>query len=264
MHTHTALGDYPQYLPGTHPHPEQANSPGWMLLSYGHPVSASSSLPGHTPENAVDENIKTWWSAASTKPSAWFQIDLGEPKSLCAVQINFAEEGITGENRTEGYAQHYLLETSIDGKSWSTLADKRQNPNDVPHDYLELLKPLTVRFVKITDFGTPGGGKFSVRGLRLFGNGDGKAPLSVDQLSVERKQASRREATLIWAPVTQAEGYVVHYGVAPDALWNQFEVRGTNSFAITSLNATPGYWFAVDSFNENGVTPFSGKPLGSP
>lgn len=264
MHTRTVLGDYPQYLPGTRPHPEQGNAPGWMLLSYGKPVSASSSLPEHAPENAIDENIKTWWSAANTKPGEWFQIDLGKLKSVYAVQINFAEEGITGENRTEGYAQRYLLETSIDGKSWSTLVDKRENTKDIPHDYLELTHPLEARYVKITDNGTPGRGKFSLRGLRLFGKGDGKAPAAAQNLNAERKLDSRREVSLSWSPAPNAEGYIIRFGVAPNALWNQFAVRGTNSLHMSSLNATPSYWFSVDSFNENGVTQSKGKPLDLP
>lgn len=181
-----------------------------------------------------------------------------------AVQINFAEEGITGQNRTNDFSQRYLLESSLDGMSWTVLADKRQNTNDTPHDYLELKNPLSARFVRITDAGTPGGGNFSLRGLRLFGNGQGKAPVAVDHLTVERKAESRREALLSWSAVQEAEGYIIRYGVATDALWNQFEVRGTNSLHVTSLNSTPGYWFTVDSFNENGETPFAGKPISTP
>ena len=264
MFTRTVLGDYPQYLPGSRPHPEQGNSPGWMLLSYGKPATASSSLTGHPPGNAVDENIKTWWSAAESKSGEWLQIDLGQPKSLQAVQINFAEEGITGQNRTNDFAQRYLLDSSLDRKSWSILVDKRGNTNDIPHDYLELKNSLSARFVRITDAGTPSGGNFSLRGLRLFGNGDGKAPVAVDHLTIERKAESRREALLSWSAVPEAEGYIIRYGVAPDALWNQFQMRGTNSLRITSLNATPGYWFTVDSFNENGVTPMAGNAIPAP
>ena len=261
MFTRTILGDYPQYLPGTRSQTEKGNSPGWMLLSYGKPVTASSSLPGHPPENAVDENIKTWWSAAGTKPGEWLQIDLGKKESLRAVQVNFAEVGLTGENRTHDFSQRYILETSTDGKNWTVLADKRENLKDVPHDYLELTHPVETRFVRITDFGTPAGGNFSLRGLRLFGNGGGQAPASVDQVSVARQAASRREAAISWTALPDAEGYIIRYGVAPDALLNQFEVRGSHALDINSLNVTPGYWFAVDSFNENGITPFSGKPV---
>ena len=264
MFTPTTLGDYPQFLPGTRPHPETNNTPGWMLLSYGKPVTASSSLPGHAPGNAVDENIRTWWSAAEKKSGEWLQIDLGVPQELRAIQVNFAEEGITGQNRTPDFAQRYLLESSLDGKSWTILADKRENKADVPHDYLELIRPVEARYVRITDFGTPGDGNFSLRGLRLFGKGHEAPPTGVSSVSVERMGESRRTALVNWPSVSGAEGYVVRYGITPETLHNQFEVRGTNSLEITSLNSDPGYWFAVDTFNSSGVTPFTGKPVNAP
>ena len=261
MYTRTVLGDYPQFLPGTHAHPEEGNSPGWMLLSYGKPVTASSSLPGHPPGNAVDENIRTWWSAAGKNPGEWLQVDLGASEELHSIQVNFAEEGITGQNRTPDFAQRYLLECSTDGKKWMTLADKRSNAKDVPHDYLELIRPIEARYVRITDFGTPGNGNFSLRGLRLFGKGHEPVPAAVGSVTVERKPESRRTALVNWPSVLGAEGYIVRYGIAPEALHNQFEVRGTNSLEITCLNSDPGYWFAVESFNPGGVTPFKGTPV---
>jgi hypothetical protein len=216
----------------------------------------------------VDENIRTWWSAAGNKPGEWLQIDLGALKTIHAVQINFAEQGVTAMNRTPEFAQRYLLEFSSDGKSWQTLVDKRANPRDVPHDYLELLKPVTARYLRLTDAGTPGGGNFSVRGLRAFGFGDGKPPAPVEQLTVDRSTEKvpekRRSAQLSWPASSGADGYIVRFGVAPDALWNQYEIRGVTSLILHSLNATPGYWFAVDSFNENGVTEFKGRPVAAP
>lgn len=264
MFTPTTLGDYPQYLPGTRNHPELGNAPGWMLLSHGKPVTASSSLPGHAPEKAVDENIRTWWSAAGKSPGEWLQIDLGAPEELRAAQVNFAEEGINGTNRSSGFAQRYLLESSTDGRSWTVLADRRENIADVPHDYLELNRPVEARYVRITDFGTPGDGNFSLRGLRLFGKGHESAPAAVESVTVERKPESRRSALVTWPNVPAAEGYIVRYGTDAESLRNQFEVRGTNTLEINCLNTEPGYWFAVDSFNPGGVTPSAGKPVPAP
>jgi hypothetical protein len=264
MFTPTTLGDYPQFLPGTRPNPETNNTPGWMLLSYGKPVTASSSLPGHAPGNAVDENIRTWWSAAGKNPGEWLQVDLGASEELRSIQVNFAEEGITGQNHAPGFAQRNLLECSTDGKKWMTLADKRSNAKDVPHDYLELIRPVEARYVRITDFGTPGDGNFSLRGLRIFGKGHEPAPAAVGSVTVERKPESRRSVLVTWPPAPGAEGYIVRYGVAPDALLDQFEVRGTNTLEINCLNTDAGYWFAVDSFNPGGITPFTQSPVAAP
>lgn len=262
--TPTTLGDYPQFLPGIRPHPETNNTPGWMLLSYGKPVTASSSIATHPPESAVDENIRTWWSASGKNPGEWLQIDLGSPEELRAVQINFAEEGIIGPNRIPKFAQKYLVESSLDGKAWTLLGDKKTSSSDTPHDYLELIRPVEARYVRITDFGTPGDGNFSLRGLRLFGRGHETPSTSISSVSVERKPESRRTALVNWPSVPGADGYIVRYGIAPDALRNQFEVRGTNTLEMNCLNSDPGYWFAVDSFNPGGVTPFTGKPVAAP
>ena len=41
---------------------------GWMLLNYQKPVQASSTLGGFQPNLAVDEDIKTYWSAKPEMP----------------------------------------------------------------------------------------------------------------------------------------------------------------------------------------------------
>ena len=40
--------------------------------------TASSCEEGKGPEKAADENVQTWWRAASEKPGEWLQIDLGK------------------------------------------------------------------------------------------------------------------------------------------------------------------------------------------
>ena len=137
------------------------------------------------------------------------------PKTLRALQINFAEQNVIADGRTPGFGQRYLLQYSANGKSWSTLADKQTNTQDVPHDYLELIRPVTARYLKLTDAGTPGGGKFSVRGLRIFGHGAGAPPAAISRLAVQRDASSRRVATLTWPAVPGSDGAIIRYGVAP-------------------------------------------------
>ena len=53
----TYLGDYPRYA-------TNQSLTGWMLLSLQKNTTASSTLSSsHLPALAVDENIRTWWSA---------------------------------------------------------------------------------------------------------------------------------------------------------------------------------------------------------
>ena len=61
-----------------------------MLLNYNKPVQASSTLGEYSPNNAVDESIKTYWSAATADPGEWIQTDLGKVSTVNAIQINYA------------------------------------------------------------------------------------------------------------------------------------------------------------------------------
>ena len=74
MWCNTTFGDYPHYIPDSRftnvPYEANGHSPyftGWMLLNYNKPVQVSSTLGSYHPNNAVDELMKTYWSAATCK-----------------------------------------------------------------------------------------------------------------------------------------------------------------------------------------------------
>jgi hypothetical protein len=190
LHANTELGDWPQFLPGTVKDPLTSNSPKWNLLSFGKPVAVSSLDRGRPAAAAVDENIKTWWAAASDKPGEFLSVDLGQPCQVNAVQINFAENKTTYKGgRKEKFAHRYRLEGSPDGKTWSMLADKSENTADVPHDYIQLKTPAAIRHVRVTNFGPmPGGGTFAIRDLRVFGSSNLPPPAAPDQIKFERQR----------------------------------------------------------------------------
>ena len=50
-------GDWPMSLSGFRQDPWR--DPAWMLLSVGKAVTASSFVPGHEPEKAAEENVRT-------------------------------------------------------------------------------------------------------------------------------------------------------------------------------------------------------------
>ena len=119
---------------------------GWMLLNYKKPVEVSSTLGGYHANNAVDENIKTYWSAASGNKGEWIQTDLANASTVRAIQINYADQDVSVDhlgkiNGGEQYHQ-YKLYYSLDGEKWKILVDKSDNKTDVPHDYVELEKPV--------------------------------------------------------------------------------------------------------------------------
>jgi xylan 1,4-beta-xylosidase len=251
IHANTEFGDYPQYFPGVKADPVKDNFTGWMLLSRNKRARASSTLSRYLVWKAVDDNVKTFWSALTGDPGEWMQVDLGTACEIHAVQVNFGEQGTTPSlvrGRTNPVFEQYTVEVSTDSLSWTMLINKSANTQDVPHDYIELNEPVTARYVRLTNVFTPGGGKFCVRDLRLFGNPDLANRTKLKSAVVQRDAADGRNAKIKWDPVPGADGYVVRYGIAPDKLFNNYMVYDVDSVAIHSLNKGVDYFFEVESF----------------
>jgi xylan 1,4-beta-xylosidase len=253
LHANTLFGDYPQLATG--------GQPGWMLLSYKKRAEASSSLDGFPPVNAFDEDVRTYWSARSDKPGEWLSVNLGKPCRIDAIQVNFAEHEATVLGRAAELYHQYRLESSLDGKNWELLVDKSENRTDVPHDYIQLPDPIVTQHVRIANVHMPGGGPFSIRDLRIFGNGQGKAPAKAPRFEAHRDPTDARDAVVRWEILPDAEGYVVRYGTAPGKLYQNLEIRGKREIALHDLNAETKYYFTVDAFNDCGRTPGTPAPL---
>ena len=249
----TAFGDYPHQVVNKKFHAFNDYQPRWMLLSYNKPVTVSSTLEGHEAANATDEEIRTYWSATTGNQGEWLCVDLEGVKTIGGIQVNFAEEGSTMLGRSNEDYHHYLLEYSLDGKKWKTYADKRKVKANT-HEYIELPKTIKARYIRVTNHHVPSG-KFAVSGLRIFGKGSGKAPQAVTGITAVRNQTDSCQVSLKWAPSASATGYNIRYGIAPDKLYNTYQVMGKSELKINSLNRRQkDYYFAIDAFNENGFT----------
>ena len=255
MFTQTALGDYPMVMP-TGPVDPNTHSPlaGWFVLSTHKACTASSSLPKHDPELASDENVRTWWSAQTGNPDEWFQIDLGNTCTVNAVQVNFAEEGCQTIDPSEDYHAYKIL-VSTDGTNWTTAIDKAANKTCIPHDYVAFDQPLKVRYLKVVNVHAARLGKFALRDLRVFGNAGGAPPAQVTGLTITR-HSDARHVTFSWNPVAGADGYVIHYGVAPDALHLNIQYQGQahSQLTVSCLNRDVKYFYRIDAYNGSGIT----------
>lgn len=258
LHSDTYLGDYPQYLPGFAPPGAENNLFGGMLLSFKKTAGASSTLSGFPPSNAVDENIKTWWSATSANAGEWLRVDLGKGCDVGAIQTNFAEQDITyAGGRGTSFSHKYKVEGAADtAGTWKMLIDKTANTADVPHDYVPLDSIVNVRYIKVTNAGAmPAGGKFAIRDLRVFGNANCSAPAGVASFTVARSASDKRMATVTWAKVAGADGYAIRLGILPNKLYNNYQILSADSTScvIRSLNVGVTYYFAMDSYSACGV-----------
>ncbi len=260
MYANTAFGDYPHYMAsgkradGYSPNGDGGFT-GWMLLNYNKPVTVSSTLGAHSANQAVDEDIKTYWSAKSGEKGEWIISDLGAVSKVMAIQINYADQDVAPEflGKSSGTFHQYRIYASTDGKKWQLIVDKSNNIKDVPHDYIQLDKSVTTRFIKLENIHMPTG-KFAISGLRVFGHGNGNAPAQVDQFMVLRTEKDKRSAWIKWSPVNDAYAYNIYTGTAPDKLYNCIMVYNANEYYYKAMDSKATYYFTIEAINENGIS----------
>jgi hypothetical protein len=288
VYADTYFGDYPTTLPATSRGRAERSGPplgarwsGWHLLSLRKNVSASSCavptpdpetgrVPSYNASMAVDEDIRTWWSAASGDAGEWLQLDLGDECQVSAVQINFADEGSNTLGRLgAGSTYQYFVEvaasanssTTEQGLAWRRLPelDRSDNTLDMPHDYVQLSGNAGFRHIRLTCVRSGAGSLFSVSGLRVFGSCPRPPPAKVKQASVKlaRDALDPRRGVVSWAAAANAQFYIVRYRSAADPTgtpsYHNFQVDGGTSLRINALAVGEEYEFTVDAVNENGV-----------
>jgi xylan 1,4-beta-xylosidase len=251
MYTDAAFGDYPHYLPVKKTDHLKSGFTGWMLLNYNKPVQVSSTLGAYQANNAVDESIRTYWSANSAKAGEWIQTDLGAVSTVHAVQINYADQDAEFLGKQQGIYHQYQLLYSLDGKSWKMLADKSKNKQDVPHDYIELEQPVKARYTKMVNLHMPTG-KFAISGLRVFGLASIAKPVAVKDFIVLRTEGDKRSAWIRWRMNNDAYAYNIYIGTAPNKLYNCIMIYGTNEYWFKGMDKEKTYYFRIEALNENG------------
>ena len=241
--------------------------PKWMLLSCGKRAFASSFEKGREPENATDENVQTWWRAASPQAGQWICVDLGEVMSVHAVQVNFADDPAAcipcpGKMMPESQRERYidmtlaytrtLLEGSADGKKWVVIRDRRETDTDLSHDLTVMEEGLRIRFVRLEIAEVPYHVPACISGLRVFGKGNGRAP---GRAEAECGRISDLDFTVSAKAAGTVTGYLILWGHGPDKLYHSYMVLGKSvrEKRIGGLVKGRSYYVRVDAFNENGI-----------
>lgn len=250
MYTDTYFGDYPRYAPSV-PN-KQGKFKGWMLLSYNKPVAVSSSQQGFDKSALTDEIAKTSWLAEANNDKQWVIIDLENTADMYAIQINYADYQSDMYGKIEGLKHRYTIEGSLDGKKWFTIVDKRKSFKDTPNDYIELQSPIRIRYVRYNNIEVPTP-HLAMSEIRVFGIGSGKKPVKVENFQLDRN-TDRRDVSISWKKQDNAQGYNIRWGIAPDKLYSSWMVYGDDKLLLKSLNTDQKYYFAIEAFNENGIS----------
>ena len=260
MAASSRFGDFPHYAATARVEDPESLFTGWMLLSYKKPASASTTTGEFAADRVTDENPRTFWVAGANKPGETLTIDLGAAKTLRAVQVNFADYKSGRFADAPDIYTEFALQSSLDGKSWSPLAKTEGPRRDRPNAYLELPAPAKARYVRYVH-GHVGAANLAISDIRVFGSAGGKPP-AVPAGVIAKRDADQRNAHVTWKPVKGAVGYNVLWGIRPDRLtlnYQRWADQGT-SVELRALNVGQGYWIAVESFDENGVSKWS-KPI---
>ena len=255
-------GDWPMSLSGFRQDPWR--DPAWMLLSVHKAASASSCLPGHEPEKATEENVQTWWRAASNSLDEWLCVDLGGVFDVHAVQVNFADDKLNipcpGEIRPGSQARYideaehrtrWKLEGSADGEHWFVIEDKSDASTDLSHDLIVREEGFSTRFLRLGSMAVPYGQNPCVSGLRVFGLGGG------EKAAVPAFTAGRSgdlDMLVNIQPQENTLGYNILFGSSPEKLYHSYMVFAPGEVRVGALVKGREYAVRVDAFNEAGIT----------
>jgi len=125
-----------------------AFEPDSLSLTTGKPATCSYALPACAAQLANDgraDNTNRFWATDVQQQSgpAWWQVDLQQPTVVGRVVVI----GYYGDQRYYGFA----VETSVDGKLWDRVADRRDNrAPSTPDGYTCIFEPRPVRYIRIT------------------------------------------------------------------------------------------------------------------
>jgi len=256
------FGDFPHFMPARKVDDIESLFTGWMLLSYRKPVSVSSTLGEFAANRAADEDPRTFWVAVNRQAGQTLTMDLGAPKTVRAVQVNFADYKSGRFADAPNIYTEFELQHSLDGRSWSHLARTEPPRRDRTNAYFELPAPVRTRFVRYVH-GHVGAAHLAISDLRVFGNADGRAPAGPARVTAARHK-DQRDATIRWAKVPGAVGYNIRWGIRPDRLTLTYQLfadelgaAATAAKELRSLNVGVPYYAAVEAFNETGVSKVS-------
>ena len=185
--------EVPQWAPGVQPKPWLGNDSGSIPVSINkYTWAASSARPGREPENAFDNNVRTWWEPAEGDAAPWLLIDLGcrnpadnnQEFDVDSARILFdavphpAPRDLDRDGHALWYADaaravrpvayQYLIEISLDGKAFRPIVDQRAN-KQVQNVEFSTFAPARARWVRLTLTGLAKSQSAGVLEFTVFG-----------------------------------------------------------------------------------------------
>ncbi|TLX75786.1 coagulation factor 5/8 type domain protein [Labilibacter sediminis] len=271
LYANSRFADFPHYEASAKWDKTTDLFTGWMLLSYNKPVTTSSSRSEDLKGSYLtDENPRSFWVANENKKGETAIIDLENEYDIKAFQINYADylqhdlklfapyptRGDFQKHANQTYT-HYKMYASEDGRTWIKIGDNSHEKINRSNPYIELDNPIKARYIKFENIHVATD-NLAVSDIRIFGYGQGKVPIGSNITELKRHE-DERNATVKWEKVEGAVGYNILWGIAPDKLYSCYQVWADQPCEkeIRALNIQQDYYFAIEVFNENGVSEIS-------
>ncbi len=169
-----------------------------------------------------------------------------------AVQINYFDHKSNLYGRIPGLRHRYVVEGSVNGRDWEVVIDKSNSYLDNPNDYVELPRPVSVRYLRYRNIEVPTP-HLAISDIRVFGIGEGKKPMPVTGFQVKRED-DRRDAMISWDKQENVQGYNIRWGISPDKLYSSWLVYDEDQLFLKALTTDQEYYFTIEAFNENGIS----------
>ena len=204
-------------------------------------ITASSTQSPNTPQNAIDGNPSTRWSASDGTFPQWIMVDLGQPCLIGGYAINW----FNATNRS----YQYTVQVSSDGTNYNMSLDQRANSAENASEYrVPSVGANSGRWVMVTVLSA--GGWASVNDMVING-----VPVTVPAAPANlTATASSGQVALNWTAVTNANSYNVKRATVsggPYTVISSFgAVTGTNFTDTTAYNGLT-YYYVVSSANSN-------------
>lgn len=257
MFSDTRFGDFPHFIPDKKWNTSNELFTGWMLLSYKKNVLSASTFENYSTDNLTDENPRTFWVAEKNNSNQWLVLDLGKICTVNALQINYTDfQNNIYKSDSTVYTQ-FKIYSSSDNVNWKLITDLTNERHDRPNAYIEFPLPVSARYIKYEHV-YAASKSLAISDMRIFGNDNGALPNTPDKFTIQR-DGDRRNVFIKWDSVPDAVGYNILWGIKPDKLYETYQVFADRQteLELRALTIDLEYYFAIESFNESGVSELS-------
>jgi hypothetical protein len=118
----------------------------------------ASDHDGNVPENAIDQDLQTRWSAEGD--GQWIQFDLVAARTLCRVEIAFYQ----GDQRRAEFA----VQASVNGHTWTTVLEGQSSGQTTGFEVFDINHQLG-RHLRVVGYGNSQSAWNSITEVRIYG-----------------------------------------------------------------------------------------------